>query len=306
MYVSRWPKEYPFHPGWMIASEIVHATSRTPEGPYKFNDIAMSARGAQYWDGQSVHNPRVIKYDGKYVMFYMGSTHNFADMENPSELTLDSKYTVVGRAKKRVGIAISDSPNGPWKRKDASILDTKPDSYYSFLTSNPSPWINEDGSVDLIFKSRYYKDKFPYHSQMNIGLAKAKNIEGPYQVVSKEPIFSKEKFGVVEDPFIWRDKSGYHMIAKDHNGKLTSHLKSGAFAHSKDAINWVLDEHPLAYTKTIHWSDGKTIEMGQLERPFILMKDGKATHLFFATMDGPGGFENATKSWNMVSPLNKL
>ena len=35
MYASRWPKMLPFHPGWMIASEIVHATSETPEGPYK-------------------------------------------------------------------------------------------------------------------------------------------------------------------------------------------------------------------------------------------------------------------------------
>lgn len=27
------------------------------------------------------------------------------------------------------------------------------------------------------------------------------------------------------------------------------------------------------------------------------------THAFFATMDGPGGFENANKSWNMVIPI---
>jgi len=35
---------------------------------------------------------------------------------------------------------------------------------------------------------------------------------------------------------------------------------------------------------------------GQLERPFLLFENGKATHTFFATMDGTGGFENATKS----------
>lgn len=34
-----------------------------------------------------------------------------------------------------------------------------------------------------------------------------------------------------------------------------------------------------------------------------LIEDGKLTHLFFATMDGPGGFGNSTTSWNMVVPL---
>lgn len=31
MFVSRFPKSLPFHPGWMIASEIVHAVSDIPE-----------------------------------------------------------------------------------------------------------------------------------------------------------------------------------------------------------------------------------------------------------------------------------
>ena len=37
---------------------------------------------------------------------------------------------------------------------DAPILDTKPGTFYSFLTSNPTPVIHEDGSVLMIFKSR--------------------------------------------------------------------------------------------------------------------------------------------------------
>ena len=97
MYVSRFPKSLPFHPGWMVASEIVHAISPTPEGPYKFSDVALPARGAQYWDGRSTHNPRIFKYNHKYYLIYMGSTHPF---EEPSyeELTLDSKWCIVGRA----------------------------------------------------------------------------------------------------------------------------------------------------------------------------------------------------------------
>lgn len=57
MFVSRFPKSLPFHPGWMVASEIVHATSDVPQGPYQLSDIALKERGAQYWDGRSAHNP---------------------------------------------------------------------------------------------------------------------------------------------------------------------------------------------------------------------------------------------------------
>ena len=74
MFVSRFPKKLPFHPGWMVASEIVHAVSDIPQGPYRFSDIALPARGAQYWDGRSTHNPRILKQNGKYYLIYMGST----------------------------------------------------------------------------------------------------------------------------------------------------------------------------------------------------------------------------------------
>ncbi|MDE5419051.1 glycoside hydrolase family protein [Labilibaculum sp. DW002] len=301
MFVSRWPKSLPFHPGWMLASEIVHAVAEKAEGPYEFVEVALGARGAKYWDGRSAHNPRVVKYKDTYVMFYMGSTHPFDEI---SDLSLDSPQTIVARSNKRIGIATSKSLNGPWQRRDKCILETKPDTFYEFLTSNPAPWINEDGSVDLIFKSRKYNKNFPFHSSMKIGLAKADHYEGPYSVAVSEPIFGVDKIGEVEDPFLWKDKNGYHMIAKDQRGQITGKMHSGVLAHSKDAINWKLDKDPLAYTRNIKWSGGSVIEMGQLERPFVLIQNGVLTHLFFATMDGPGGFSNSTKSWNMVIPLN--
>ena len=89
MFVSRFPKTLPFHPGWMVASEIVHAVSDVPQGPYHFSDVALPARGAQYWDGRSTHNPRILKHNGKYYLIYMGSTHPFAEPEY-DQLTLDS------------------------------------------------------------------------------------------------------------------------------------------------------------------------------------------------------------------------
>ncbi len=302
MFVSRFPKSLPFHPGWMVASEIVHAISDTPEGPYKFSDIALPARGAQYWDGRSTHNPRILEYQNKYYLIYMGSTHPFA---NPTydQLTLDSPWCTVGRSNKRIGLAIADSPYGPWKRFDEPILKTKPNTFYSFLVSNPSPIIQEDGSVMMIFKGRTYvgDDKF---SDMALGMAYAPSIEGPYTVLNNgQPIFQVDGQGEAEDPFLWKDSRGYHAIFKDHVAKFTGEKGGGVMAHSPNGIQWTTDKDPKAYSRTVEWEDGKVEMQGQLERPFLLFENGKATHAFFATMNGAGGFDNATQSWNMVIPI---
>ena len=74
--------------------------------------------------------------------------------------------------------------------------------------------------------------------------------------------------------------------------------------HSVDGVKWELDKEPLAYTKDIVWEDGTKQHLGQMERVAVLQdENGKVTHLYFATMDGKGGFSRGTKSWNMVVPL---
>lgn len=302
MYVSRFPKSLPFHPGWMVASEIVHATSDSPEGPYRFCDVALPARGAEYWDGRSTHNPRILRHGGKYYLIYMGSTHPFAD-PTYDQLTLDSKWCTIGRANKRIGLAVADSPYGPWERFDQPLLTTVPGTFYSYLISNPSPLILDDGSVMMIFKGRGYTGNNSY-SDMALGMAVAPSVYGPYTVLNgNRPIFQVDGQGEAEDPFLWKDHEGYHAIFKDHVAKFTGERGGGVMAHSADGIDWTVDSAPKAYSRTVEWADGAVEMQGQLERPFILFEDGYPTHIFFATMDGPGGFENATRSWNMVIPL---
>lgn len=302
IYASRFPKSLPFHPGWMVASEIIHGVADAPQGPYRYSDVALPARGAQYWDGRSTHNPRILFYQDKYYLIYMGSTHPF---EEPmfDELTLDSKWCIVGRSNKRIGLAVADSPYGPWQRLDAPILDVKPNTFYSFLTSNPSPCLQDDGSIMMMFKGRAYNAEGS-HSHMAIGMAYAPHIKGPYNVLNNgQPIFNVEGQGEAEDPYLWRDKRGYHAIFKDHVAKFTGERGGGVLAHSEDGIKWVMDSDPKAYSKTVVYKGGNIIQQGQLERPFIYFENGKPAYIFFATMDGPGGFENATKSWNMVIPM---
>jgi len=304
LFCSRWPDSIPFHPGWMVASEIVHAVSNVPQGPYHFSDVVFKARGAQYWDGSMTHNPSIQKYKGKYYLFYIGSNHPFSEPAS-SQLTLSSQWCIVSRSNKRIGLAVSDSPYGPWIRFDKPILETKPNTFYSYLTSNPTPLIQEDGSVLLIFKGRGHNTDNSF-TKMALGIAYAKTVEGPYTVLNNEqPIFNAENQGEAEDPFLWQDERGYHLIFKDQLSKYTGEKGGGVLAHSKDAIHWSIDNSPKAYSRTVEWDDGIICTQGQMERPFILFENKKPVYLFFATMDGPGGFENSSKSWSMVIPFKK-
>lgn len=308
MFASRIPTFLKFHPGWMIASEIVRASADDPIGPYKFEEVVLPARGAQYWDGRSTHNPRMLKIGDTYVLYYMGSTHPFEDIipANSADLTLDSKWAIVGRANKRVGIAVSKSVFGPLQRMDEPVLPTKPNTFYSFLTSNPSACLGKDRKVYLMFKSRAYLPENT-HSGMNIGIAVADHYSGPYNVISETPLFSKDKLGEIEDPFMWSDDDGFHLLAKDQNGTLTGKHGNGIMAHSRDTLNWQLDDPPLAYTKSITWDDGTPDLLGNMERCSGLFDDsGKLTHLFFAIWEDEAGFgqENAKDTaWNMSVPL---
>jgi len=293
MFVSRWNKKLPFPVSWVTDSEIVHAISEKASGPYHFSDIALSKRDPHYWDGQSCHNPKIVRYKDKYILYYMGSTHN------PESLT----EIILRGANKRVGIATADSPYGPWTRFEDPIIPTKSNTFYSFHTSNPSPIIHKDGSVLLMFKARAYEGDLP--GKMNIGIAKADNYLSPYKVISDEPVFGPNKFGEIEDPSIWLDDEGYHMLAKDMNDKICGEHHAGILCHSDNGIDWRLDDNPLAYSKHITWDDGEKTYLGQMERAFPLVENGKITTIFFAVMDGKGGFKNGTKSWNLAIPLAK-
>ena len=49
MLYSRWPKAIGWE--WVTRSEIAHAVSESPFGPFRHVDVALLPRGAEYWDG---------------------------------------------------------------------------------------------------------------------------------------------------------------------------------------------------------------------------------------------------------------
>lgn len=305
LFASRWPKTLPMHPGWLFQSEIVRAGASDPCGPYEFEEVVLPARGPAYWDGRSTHNPVITKWGDTYVLYYIGITYPFED-PTPGEPILTSDIRVqVARSNKRIGIATSKSIFGPWERKEAPILHTRPDQFDSYLVSNPAPCYNPDGSILLLYKARGYKQP-PYtgqlHTDMMFGVATSPHFSQPFQSVSRVPLFSGQA-AHLEDPFIWRTEQGYEMIAKDMNGSICGEPFGGIHASSSNGSDWTLHKGELAYSRNILWDDGVTEQMGSLERPFLLFENGTPTHIFFATSDGCNNFMDATETWNMVIPL---
>ena len=110
LFASRWPKDITFHPGWMTNSEVIRAVADAPEGPYEFKEVVLPARGVEYWDGRSTHNPTIRKHGDTYMLFYMGSTHPLGDAPRGERFELTDPRCIAARAGKR--IAPSSSPAG--------------------------------------------------------------------------------------------------------------------------------------------------------------------------------------------------
>ena len=309
MFASRWRKSLPMHPGWLLESEVVRAVSDRPDGVFRFEEVVLPARGAQYWDGRSTHNPHIMKYKDKYVLYYMGTTHPFTDVKEGETVTTADPRVICARANKRIGVAYSDSVYGPWTRMEEPVLDTRPVYFDNFLTSNPAPCITEDGKILLIYKTRTYAEK-PYpeylHGQMLFGVAVADNPFEKHRPILDRPLFSDSKEEVeLEDPFVWYDESGYHMMAKDMKGNICGEKYSGIYAESANGIDWQFQKGSLYYSRKLTFADGSVQEMGNMERPFLLFEDGKPVCAYFAVSDGKDGkgFANCTQTWNMPIAL---
>lgn len=304
MFASRWPRTLPFHPGWLTNSQVIRATSPTPDGPYKFAAVVFEPRGPAFWDGDSTHNPHITRIGDKYALFYMGTRTPLPSVAPNESLSMTDPRVIVARSNKRIGLALADHPAGPWKRLDAPILLPKPETFYDFFTSNPAPLIEADGSVLLVFKSRRYKPDRK-HSDMMLGVAKAPRPEGPYEVVTPDPIFGGPGKPALEDPFIWRSERGIELIAKDMTGAYSGQAGAGMRAVSRDGIKWELDDPPHSWDRTFEFEDGSTVTVGSAERPFLLFDEGRPTHLFLSMSDGPGGFAGLTRTWIQAVRLRR-
>ncbi len=301
MFASRWDRKLGFGANWLFNCEVVRASSDRPEGPYKFEEVVLPRRGREYFDGMNTHNPYIRYWNGKYYLYYMGTTYGGAIPKHMDEISSERSIEVWNR--KRIGLAVSDSVFGPWERRDTPLLEPRDCSHWDCtVTTNPAVAILPDGKTYLLYKSRSCAN-----GTLKIGVAMAEKPDGEFHRLTEEPIFtfSNPDFHL-EDPYLWYEDGKFRLLIKDDfkrgSGGICGEWGAGLYGESDDCIHWTFADEPKAYSRTVTWDDGSVTTQCNLERPFLLLQDGKPTHLFLATGDGTEPY-SFSHTWNMVMPL---
>ncbi len=305
MFSARWPKTLPFFNGYVTASEIVHASSDGPYGPYRFEDVVLPDRGESYWDGRMTHNPSVVKHGDTYAIYYIGS--HYHGRRPDFEALTQTQCAAVGECygNIRIGVATSRSVYGPWERRDHPVFEPAERGWDSTIVTNPAPCVLDDGSVYL-----FYRSNTP--SGMKIGVAKAPSFSDRFTRVVDHPLFQKFDGMVIEDVFVWSNGDHFEMIAKDCNGKLCGEKWGGVHFVSRDGIRWDAADPITAYSRTVRFRDGRSVEAYHLERPNVTFKNGAPYFISFAYGVGGGttyaygnkNFDAMTRSKTLIVPLS--
>ena len=278
MYYSRWKKSLGW--AWVTHSEIAHATSKSPFGPFEFKDITLPIRGAEFWDGLCTHNPTIHKFGKKYYLYYMGNTGDGVVFGKPGEVKLNP----IHRNNQRIGVAVSDSPNGPWKRSDVPLIDASKneEALDALMVSNPSITQRPDGTYLMIYKAVGKKKPGIFGGPVVHCVATSDSPTGPFKKYDF-PVFTAEGYDFpAEDPFIWYEKGKYRAILKDMHGAFTKAGRALVLFESNDGFDWTLSKNGLVSTLKIQWADGNLQKVEHLERPQLYLENGKPVVLLCA------------------------
>lgn len=298
MMYSRWPKNIGWE--WVNYSEIAHAVSNSPFGPFKHKDIALSERGTGYWDGSCTHNPTVHKFNGKYYLYYMGNKGDKKIVSVPGKAKINWKH----RNNQRIGVAVADDPNGPWKRFDKPVLGiTANDStaHDALMVSNPSVCQMKDGKILMVYKAVGKKFPLPQGGPVVHMVAIADSPTGPFKKYP-DPVFLEE--GVrfpAEDPYIWYADGKYRAIVKYIKHIDKKRVFSLVHYDSENGIDWKKAKYFEISDRTFTWEDGTIQQFDHLERPQVVVENGKPIALLCAadTIDD----KKVRHSFNVQIPL---
>jgi predicted GH43/DUF377 family glycosyl hydrolase len=290
LFYSRWPREYGMS-AWVTSSEVAHAISDSPFGPFEFKDVTLPHRGAEYWDGMYTHNPTVHFFDGKYYLYYTG---NFGDGKITSP-----ELNWTHRNNQRIGVAIAEDPNGPWKRFDKPLIDISTDTtaFDAQMVANPSVTQMADGRFLMVYKAVARQRLQPFGGPVVHLTAIAETPDGPF-VKQNKPIFTAQDVDFpAEDPFVWFQDNCYYAIVKDMQGAFTKSGRSLVLFYSLDGLDWKLAKNPLVSGLNIKMADGSVRKLEALERPQLFFEDGKLVALLCAVNETLG------HSYNVQIPL---
>ena len=307
LFNSRWPRGTK-HGGWISHSQISYSVAEKPEGPYKFVNIPLPPiADSTLWDGATTHNPYMVMHNGKYYLYYVGTRGTLV----PENKTIGTADWWKRRNSQRIGVAVADKPEGPWKRMDVPVFSANEDStaFDAMLVTNPAVCIGRDNKVVLLYKA-VCKNGTMRGGRVRFSVAFADSPTGPF-TRSNRLIFQPNDpnaLMVAEDPYVWYDKETdmYYAIVRDVVNQYTGE-DSGRLAllQSKDAVEWVGADKPKVLPRYLKWSDGSIYDAQKLhvERPFLYFNEKGIPEYLFGAFSVNKGKVFRDHSFNGRIPL---
>jgi hypothetical protein len=260
---------------WQGNSEIAHAVSNTPLGPFTFSEIVLP----YFAHGPTIHQLE----DGTMVLAHLGcSTPGNPVPDHPpctcpwhngtSSVASSPAYNPKATCSSDyISLNSAPGPTGPW----TNIGRRNPTSAWSTGTTNPGLFIYANGTALMA-----YRGNTPTASSNEfLGLAEATTWKSDFvSIDTKAPIVTH----IGEDPYIYQDKRGnYHIIYHDMEGS-----DRGGHAYSQNLIEWHNGPVPC-YTGEVHYDDGSSHKFQKRQRPQLILEGGVPQYLYTGVM--PGG-----------------
>lgn len=297
---------YTFDNAWVLGSKMGLAVSDRPDGNFEQLGFFLNRDGFAEdtcsWDAQTVMNPHLRRFDGKYYLYYVGG-------RDPGDVPIRSASGTLDRRSRiqqtlRIGCISFDSfeelLEGNFAKSETPLLsprtrvkpndvvdpspegtEAKPDN---MIVVNPSVvYRPSDKKYLLYFKGNVYDP----HWRGVHGVAIGDSPAGPF-VPLDTPVFDLasndgQKLSA-EDPYVWYNRKDrlFYAIFKDFTGHFTQAGPCLAIMYSGDGITWQLPENSLFMKKELLLKSGDTLDVHRLERPQLLLDEHDDPQVLFA------------------------
>lgn len=317
-----------FNEAWVLGSNIGVAVSDTPYGGYKQIGFAYNTDGyrpdTSSWDAQTVGNTHIKRFNGKYYLYYCGSSEPGKDIYIKGELSRRNKI----QQNYKIGVfcfnTINDFLNGNFtcneqplliprtRVKDNNVVNPSPEGTKpkpdNLILVNPSVvYRSSDKKYLLYFKGNIYD---PGWRGVH-GVAIADSPEGPFEPLDDFVFEFKTIDGSklnAEDPFVWyhRKDKCFYAVFKDFTGAFTRGKPGLAIMTSKNGIDWKLPKKSLFMEKKIILKNGKEVNVDRLERPQLFLDENdNPIVLYAACAIMPVNSKKNGSSFNIQIPIVK-
>lgn len=289
---------------WFANSEVVHAVSDSPFGPFTVSSgqdsvgSRPSGAGAPPLFPPFSTNPTYAEGPEGELVLVMGMSSPNGSAADPAlqcNCTDGSTPHSCRPARPKfyttMAVAPKGSPSGPWRVFD--ILGSRGWGYNFALT------IRANGSALGVTRIGFVSTKPG---------GRYDDPAGWNNPTSDSIPFSSEPLAAGEDPFVFTDPEGnYHCLfhAFDHQGGLGATYFPGSHAYSEDGKVWHYSG--AAYSNIVEYSDGTQGVLTRRERPHLVFSTDSGVRRIVALSNGviEEGDEgaNGDRSWTLVQPI---